>query len=907
MKFGGNCMNRTLTAFLISAGHLDIEWYQPMRSYRFWTMQIMKDLQHIDRECPDFKNYVLDGQVFPLEEYLRVVPEDAELLQKLIRRGMLTVGPFYTQFDEWLISAEAMMRNCLYGIRKAKALGGVMKAGYLPDNFGHPIQLPQILRGFGIDSLLFMRGMPEVAQEHDDEFILRGPDGSEIVASHFRDSYGGAFPLSRKPMDSIQPRPVPYHEEYLGYEWHRELANHEDPASIARDMIDNVRAIKHRYPSGIVPLVSGFDHLPPQARLGECFRLANQLQSDIEFLWGTPEEYIRLVSSNMQNPLVIEEELIGSRYQYILFGSLSTRTYLKRRHFAAEILLERYVEPLSAVARLHGVPVARTLLDEAWTNLMINSAHDSIHGSSLDEVHIEMEARNAASRQIAAGLIHERLSDLAGMLHPWWGDKRAVLVFSPVGSDYPQPCEVWAAIGDREVTVVDRHGVRLPTQVLPRERVDYNSMGQPRNVLFPMEEYRKVLFSGTWEQGSLGSYALEEIQSVPTDPVQEPGVLENEYLRVQVNGACLDLLDKRTGRWYRNLNLIEEEADAGDAWDYSPTWPKTEKICSTQFPFLCTHVEHGPVCCAMEMKGIMFVPECLQGDQRSSGRVEMPVVFHIRLYTGLPRVEVKLTLGNSARDHRVRLRVPLGCKSDTILSQGHLAITERGVARPAERSHWIQPPTQLLPMREWAAADDGEAGLAIALRGVYDYEAFRDPVRGTTELAFTLVRGFSKMGRIHMAQRDGGASWAHDTPGAQCIGEQVIEWCYLPYCAETGEKAPFLPLAQSYLYPAVAHAIRRSTFGNTLPSDLGIPVSWEHSNLILSAFKPAQDDDDCILRFYENQGIPVEAKIQVKGFEEVSLANMDEHPLSRLEITDNAVVIPVGPYQCVTLKLHRKE
>ena len=74
-----------------------------MRSYRFWTMQVMEDLKRIAVEHPDFHNYVLDGQVFPLEEHLRVVPEDAEPLKELVRRGLLTIGPFYTQFDEWLI------------------------------------------------------------------------------------------------------------------------------------------------------------------------------------------------------------------------------------------------------------------------------------------------------------------------------------------------------------------------------------------------------------------------------------------------------------------------------------------------------------------------------------------------------------------------------------------------------------------------------------------------------------------------------------------------------------------------------------------------------------------------------------------------------------------------------------
>ena len=88
-----------LIGFIMTAGHLDIEWYQPLRSYRFWTVEALEDLKTAAKR-DDFTTYVLDGQVFPLEEYLEVAPEDRELMRDLIKSGKLAVGPFYTQFDE---------------------------------------------------------------------------------------------------------------------------------------------------------------------------------------------------------------------------------------------------------------------------------------------------------------------------------------------------------------------------------------------------------------------------------------------------------------------------------------------------------------------------------------------------------------------------------------------------------------------------------------------------------------------------------------------------------------------------------------------------------------------------------------------------------------------------------------
>jgi mannosylglycerate hydrolase len=341
-------------------------------------------------------------------------------MRTLIEEGKLIIGPFYTQFDEWLPSAESMIRNCLYGRRKADALGGCMNAGYLPDNFGHPMQIPQILRGFGIDSLLFMRGLPEIPGGHPDEFIYRGLDGSEVLVSHFRESYSGAFDIFSKKIEPLQPRIVPYYEDYLSFEWHKELADHDDPERTAKSMIANVKRIKDRYPSGVIPLIAGFDHLPPQINIGDSVKAANENQKDIEFIMGTAGEYIRMVYRRMGKPAVYDMELLGSRYQYVLLGALSTRCYLKHENFACEALMEKYVEPLDAMASIYGYPDRKELLDEAWRYLMINSAHDSIHGSSVDEVHTEMEFRSAAVRQIASGMIHDILAYWGRHVSRWW-------------------------------------------------------------------------------------------------------------------------------------------------------------------------------------------------------------------------------------------------------------------------------------------------------------------------------------------------------------------------------------------------------------------------------------------------------------------------------------------------------
>lgn len=110
------------------------------------------------RTDPEFQ-FTLDGQTVLLEDYLEIRPSRRKELQSYIRRNRVHVGPWYTQCDTRLIHGESIIRNLLEGKRIAEDFGGNTKIGYLPDNFGNIGQLPQLLRGFGIDSFISGRGI----------------------------------------------------------------------------------------------------------------------------------------------------------------------------------------------------------------------------------------------------------------------------------------------------------------------------------------------------------------------------------------------------------------------------------------------------------------------------------------------------------------------------------------------------------------------------------------------------------------------------------------------------------------------------------------------------------------------------------------------------------------------------
>lgn len=902
---------RKATGFILTAGHLDIEWYQPLHSYRFWTIETFDQLKRAARE-KDFGCYVLDGQVYPLDEYLAVRPDDKDEILQLIRDKKLAIGPFYTQFDEWLPSPENIIRNCLYGIRKAKAYGSCMYAGYLPDNFGHPLQLPQILKGFGIDSLLFMRGLPEIAGGHPDEFVYEGIDGSRITASHFRESYSsGAFDIFDKAVDPIQPRSMPYYEPYLSFEYHKALSAHSDPKKLAKDLIEKAKAIRDRYPSDVIPLIAGHDHLPPQVEVGRTVALANRMTDEIEFVMGDAKEYADLAASRMTDPKVYSMELLGSRYQYVLMGALTTRAYIKRENFACEALLERYAEPLLTYAGRLGY--SRPMYDEAWMQMLLNSAHDSIHGSSTDEVHMEMMARYASVKQIAAGLCADALSHIAGRIRHWWredGSLRGIVSFAPVSTaDAAQVSELLICTKNRPFVIEREDGTLVTHQVLRREEVAENAIGKPEAEAYPDPDFERVLLSDTYDTQAFKSYRIRMTDKEPhADPSSGcyayDNRIENEYLSVICNeNGLIDIYDKRNETWYRNLNLLVDEADAGDAWDYSPAWLKTETVLSTQNPVRIRITESGPVRSTITIEGTMEVPKCLNGDRRSSEKTALPFTFFIRLLRGAVRVDVKLSIDNTANDHRLRLHMPSGIRTDHVLLQSQEAAIRRPVTLPETTEDWFQPPSHLLPFRDWSAVHDDSHGLAFAAKGLFEYEAIRDPYTKETELAYTLFRSIGTMGKLNMKQRSGGASMALPVPGAQCIGPQEIEWSYIPYACDEANDTPFLNTAHAFLYPPYSYAVRPELTGGTeaLPE---AAYTCMHPNIVFSALKPAADEEESrILRLYENQGRDGEYEIEIPDAEVVRRCNLNEEVLEEVALHAGKVRVHFGKYEMVTLKI----
>src|SRR5262245_9307785 len=176
---------------LVSHFHWDREWYRTFEEYRGRLADAVDRVLELLATDPGYR-FLLDGQAIVLEDYLAVRPARRADLAHAIRSGRVSVGPWYVQPDSLLPSGEAHVRNLLLGRRVAATLGSASRVGYVPDSFGHPAQLPQLLAGFGISTFVYWRGNGDEIDELGPVYRWMAPDGSGVEATLLGEGYFNA-------------------------------------------------------------------------------------------------------------------------------------------------------------------------------------------------------------------------------------------------------------------------------------------------------------------------------------------------------------------------------------------------------------------------------------------------------------------------------------------------------------------------------------------------------------------------------------------------------------------------------------------------------------------------------------------------------------------------------------------
>ncbi len=518
-------MTEQLTILLVPHTHWDREWYQTFQQFRMRLVRVVNHLLDILDSDSNFTHFMLDGQTIVLDDYLEVCPQEEERLKRYTRSGRISVGPWYLQPDEFLVSGESLIRNLQVGLRRAAEFGQPMRVGYVPDTFGHIAQLPQILRGVGIDNAVFWRGIGSEARKS--EFTWTAPDGSSVLVLLLADPLG---------YSNARDMPLQVDEFVTRTELQasRLLPRANQATLLFMNGSDHL-APQDGLPAVVAAANERMEHLDPQrARVLAGFQRDGQPVSfdKIQVRIASLSEYVDTVShyirQNGKHALqTMAGEMRSGEYSHLLPSVLSTRMWIKQENAATEHLLERWVEPLAAWASLLGARYPRGLVELAWKYLLQNHPHDSICGCSIDQVHRENRVRFAQSQQVGEQLVTEAMQhiesriDTRPLAKPEQQSRGAIplVVFNPAPGPRSEAVQVEAQLANigEAAIIQDEQGASMPFSVLKRWRQELGSMPIEREMIATA-----VALQGSYQPGDFIHLAQSTIGSF-LGFVGEPG------------------------------------------------------------------------------------------------------------------------------------------------------------------------------------------------------------------------------------------------------------------------------------------------------------------------------------------------------------------------------------------------
>jgi alpha-mannosidase len=351
---------------------------------------------HLDkaRRDPDYK-FVL-AEIDYLKPYFDAFPQDREDLRRLVAEGRVEiVGGNYNEPNTNLISAEAIIRNAVYGIGfQRDVFGADPRSAWMIDAFGHDPGYPGLMAAAGLTSSAWARGPfhqwgPSGAEGGDrrmqfgTEFEWISPDGAGLLTAYMAHHYGAGWRLHSPP--DLQAAELEAYGQFRG------LAQ----VATTRNVL----------------LPVGSDHVIPARWVTDIHRDWNQRYVWPRFTTAVPREFFDAVRAEARGPGSASGAWITPQTRDmnpVYTGKDVSYIDTKQGQRAIETAVTE-AERLGTLAWLAGAPYPHAALDKAWRILAYGAHHDAITGVESDQVYLDLlgcwrEAweLSAAARQEAA-------------------------------------------------------------------------------------------------------------------------------------------------------------------------------------------------------------------------------------------------------------------------------------------------------------------------------------------------------------------------------------------------------------------------------------------------------------------------------------------------------------------------
>ncbi|GBF06155.1 alpha-mannosidase [Deinococcus aerius] len=796
--------SKSLTFHLVGHAHIDPVWLWDWREGHETVKATFRSALDRLLENPDMVfAHSSAAQYAWMEAHPRLLTE----VREAVERGQWEpVGGWWVEPEVNLAHGEALARQALYGQRTfERLLGRRARVGFLPDSFGHPATLPQLLAQSGLDAFVFMRPGASEIDLPSPLFHWEGADGTRILAVQV-ECYNSSPTQVRTSLERNLAWRPPELEHWLGLFG---VGNHGGGPT--RRAIANLR----------------------------------ELNASPE--WPT----LRMNSLGGFLDTVRGERLpvYAGELQHHARGCYAAVSEIKRLNRRAEHALMR-AEKLAVLAGRVGYVYPAEQLSHAWELLLFNQFHDILAGSSIESAYedafhqlgevlsiadrVTFAAMQAVADEVDTRLGGREVDEVIRSVRwdgPTWvtdyGEGVPILIFNPSGGERDEAVEVelndWHTPNLR---LMDDAGRDVPVQRLRAESVNGN--GRPRFVFraqLPALGYRLYrVLDEPREEPAIGPLSAS------------PARLENDYWRLDFDpdtGGLRSLIDKT-----RSLDLLAGTgAQLQVVRDDSDTWGHGARTFRQ-----LVGVFSGATLEVIESGSVRATVRATTRFRHSTA------VQDFTLYADSPEIAGRLTLDWHEPHHAAQLVFPAALSSVTATSE----VPYGFVTRPADGE---EEPVQSWMDVSGVARDrrgvSHPAGLSVLNDGKYSASVLGG------EMRLTVAR--SPVYAHHdPAELGTGATYAYLDQGTQ-----RSRWSLVPHAGDW--RAARVPvLAERLNQPAVF--TREYVHPGSLPashSELhleGLPT------VSVTAVKQAEDGDDVVVRLHEWGGRAASGTLTFRGF-----------------------------------------
>ena len=849
------------TIQVVGHAHMDMNWLWTYSE----TMQMCNDnlrqvVAFMD-EFPDFTMLQSQASVYSFVEM--VDPPLFEQVKKYVKAGRLELaGGMWTEGDMNMSSGEAISRSFLLGQRFFQShFGKMANIGWLPDNFGHISQMPQILKLAGCNYFYFHRVKPYLGT-----FWWIAPDSSKVLC-YANDTYNG------------------------------------DITSDLKDEINKYSPDKRR----ILQIIGVGDHGggPTRANIDRVHQL-DKTPGYPSVRFTTAGEFFKKASKEMVGRPTHRGEM-----QFIFEGCYTNVSDIKAGNRKSENALYES-EFFNTLRWLNGDKYPSEAFRDLWTTVTFNEFHDILPGSAINEANKEAiarysevlrktkELRNNAFRKMA-----DEVKFQTGMgqpvvaynLQPY--GRRAVVeaeVYSPKEPSTAK-FESWVNYyGSKNIKPVDKGQGNVPTVLI----CDASGKTYPAQVIWgkstPPGFTSKIQF--IVENMLAGGYKTFYVD------ITKPGIyndaipftnntFETDFFTIKFDmktGDIVSLFDKRTkkefvrkGGQLNTLRISLEDKKGG-----MKSWVINKFVGQDDITIVASVkvVENGPVRACVE-------------SVKTWGKSRF--IERTYIYRSYPRVDYDMEVhwletGSDTTDSpMLRAVFPISMDNSKFYSQVPFDVVERpvdgminGKEAPSYLRHadayGIKAEVQdglEVPAQKWVDVTDGKVGIALLNKTKYGHSYSHGDLRITLMRAAGEPDIYPNLGKFNISY----SLFPHTGDWKNGVWAEGEDFNVPVYAAEP----PSLALAK-------AHATR--------PEQASF-FSVDAPGVILSGIKQAEDGKELIVRLAEIEGKPTIVNLIVPvAIASARRLNLVELPLANtaaLAINGKTVQIKMRANEIVTL------